>query len=63
MKSTMKFEGVNTQEMGRYLAMNADPWECRRWGVADFIPWRKHTKGKTPGITGREAMSSDLESD
>ena len=63
MKSTMKFEGVNTQEMGRYVAMTSDPWEWKRWGVTQFIPKRTRNKGPEPGITGKEALGPSLGSE
>ena len=62
-RSSMKFEGVNHREMSRYLAMTSDPWEWRRWGVYQFIPWRRYSKGETPGVTGKEALGSELKSD
>ena len=61
-KSDLDFEGTNVREMGRYLAMTSDPWEWRKWGVSPFIPWRTSKSGRTPGVTGSEAMGAETES-
>ena len=59
LKSNLEVDG-NWQEMARYLAMTSDPWEHKQWKVDQFIPWRAHSKGPTPSITGKEAMGADL---
>ena len=50
-KSEVKFEKVNTEELGLYLSLTMSVEERRKLGIEDFCPKRKRT-GKNPTITG-----------
>ena len=50
-KSEVKFEKVNTDELGLYLSLTINVEERRKLGIEDFCPKGKRT-GKNPTITG-----------
>lgn len=47
---------MNYREAIKYVAMNCSRQEIIRWKMGDIIPRRKHRKGRTPGMTGEEAL-------
>ena len=53
-------EGLNWQEIGRYLRMTNSPALWSYWKVRKLIPKRVSKEGVTPGITVQEARSCKL---
>ena len=60
-KMDFNMDGFNWKEMARYLAMTSEGWQWRQWCVRDLIPWRRYSKGPSPGITGSGPLGKDIE--
>ena len=57
-KSEVEMEGLDSEEIGLYLALNMDEKELANKDIAQFCPTRKTKKGAPPTITGC-AMKKD----
>ena len=57
LKTKLRVEGMNWQEVARYVAMGYDPFEKRALGLERILPKRRFHKGAKPGVTGKEPLS------
>ena len=55
--SKLKFEQVNTKELGRYVATTVPRSKIKQEKLEEVIPTRTSNKGKAPGITSRSCQS------
>ena len=58
-KSKVKWEGVDWEEMTKYIAMNITEYRARTLRVSHLLPKRKYNMGRPPGITSDNAMNRD----
>ena len=51
-KSEFEIKGINTAELGLYIAVNKNQKQIEQMGLAAFCPTRRHKRGTAPKTTG-----------
>lgn len=54
-QSGLKVEGLDYEEVAKYVRMNMTDWEIRVRKLSKIVPKRKYKHGKMPGMSGSEA--------
>ena len=62
-QSGLKVEGLEYNEMAKYVRMNMTDWEIRVRKLSKIVPKRKYKHGKMPGMSGSEATKKSVPED
>ena len=59
-QSGLKVEGLDYEEVAKYIRMNMTDWEIRSRKLSKIVPKRKYNKGAMPGMAGAEAKKKTI---
>ena len=60
MISDLQFGNVNYKEGCRYIAANKTEVQCQQSDLRRILPTRKNSGGVRPGLTGEDAMDTNI---
>ena len=63
MESSLSWQGVDYREGLRFIALNWSKEKCLASELRKFLPRRKKSKGRRPGVTGKDAMGAEVGSE